>query len=119
MIQPTITNDTLMLEVLGTDKLWALKSRLTIPLKHISDARVDTEIAKAWYHGLKAPGTSIPHVITAGTFYRDGARTFWDIHHPDKAVVISLTDDAYNELVIEVEAPDLFVRQLLNALNSK
>jgi hypothetical protein len=118
MIKPTITGDALILEVLGSDKLWSFKSCLTIPLKHILDARVDTEIANTWCHGLKAPGTSIPHVITAGTFYRDGARMFWDIHHPDRAVIISLSHDAYSELVIEVNAPDDFVSQLLSVLKN-
>lgn len=116
MIKPTISSDTLHLSVEGADKLWALKSELTIPLKHITNVRVDEEVVKAWYHGLKVPGTSIPHVITAGTFYKDGKRVFWDIHHPVKAVVITLNDEHYNELVIEVEDVDFFVEELKQAI---
>lgn len=116
MIKPTITGKMPTLEVQGADKLWSLKSRLEVSLEHITDVYLDSEVAKTWYHGLKAPGTSIPHVITAGTFYRDGARTFWDIHHPEKAVVISFSDDDYNQLVIEVDDPEGFVSQLQDAL---
>lgn len=116
MIKPTIAEETLTLEVEGADKLWALKSQLTIALRHITEVRADASMAKKWYHGFKAPGTSIPGVITAGTFYKDGKRIFWDIHHPEKAVVISLKDEQYNELVIEVENPDVFVIELRQAI---
>ena len=112
MVKPTITPEKLILEVEGADKIWSLKSRLELTLAHITGVRTDAEIVDQWYHGLKVPGTSIPHVITAGTFYRDGQRIFWDIHRPKKAVIISLQDETYNELVIEVENPDLFVAQL-------
>lgn len=117
MVKPTITANSLVLEMEGLDKIWSLKSRLEISLEHITDIRVDSKITKSWYHGLRAPGTSIPHVIDAGTFYKDGKKAFWDIHHPDRAVVISLKDETYNELVIEVENPDSFTNQLQKVIN--
>jgi hypothetical protein len=58
----------------------------------------------------------VPGVITAGTFYQDGKRIFWDIHRPDKAVVITLAGESYNELVIEVENPDSFVATLQKSI---
>ncbi len=118
MVKPTIKDGILLLEVEGADKIWALKSRLEIPLKHIANVKIDLEIAKSWYHGLKSPGTSIPHVITAGTFYQAGKRVFWDIHNPEKTIVIELHDEKYNELVIEVENPDLFLDELSDAIKS-
>ena len=112
MVKPEIINNTLHLEVEGIDKVWALKSRLSIPLEHITAVRVDKDIVKGWWHGLKFPGSNIPGVLTAGTFYQDGKRVFWDIHYPAVAVVISLDHEAYSELVIEVENPDLFVAEI-------
>jgi hypothetical protein len=112
MVAHEITGDTLHLTVEGMDKVWALKSRLSIPLQHITAVRVDGEIAQGWWHGLKVPGTSIPHVITAGTFYQDGKRVFWDVHHQREAVVLTLDDETYDELVIEVEDPASFVREV-------
>jgi hypothetical protein len=109
MITPHFESETLILHIEGIDKVWALKSQLTIPYEHITGVRIDTKIAKKWWHGFKAPGTQLPGVITAGTFYQDGKRVFWDVHHPEKSVIISLKDEKYAELVIEVENPDLFV----------
>ena len=39
------------------------------------------------------PGTNIPGVLTAGTFYQHGKRVFWDVHNPDNTVVIELKDE--------------------------
>jgi hypothetical protein len=107
-----IAGDTLHLHVEGLDKVWALKSQLSIPLRHITAIRVDDEIVKKWWHGIRLPGTHIPFVITAGTFYQDGKRVFWDIHNPREAVVLSLDHETYNELVIEVDDPAGFVREV-------
>ena len=116
MVKPEITGDTLHLRVEGLDQLWAFKSELAIPLRHITSVRTDAEVTKKWFHGIKWPGISVPGVITAGTFYRDGKRIFWDIHNPERAVVITLADESYNELVIEVEDPDIFVANLQESI---
>lgn len=113
MVKPEFAGENLILHVEGMDKLWALKSELTIPLRHIADVRIDDKIVHEWFHGFKFPGSNLPGVITAGTFYRDGKRVFWDIHHPDAAVVITLSDESYSELVIEVEDPQSFVSDIL------
>jgi len=115
MVTYKIENTTLHLNVEGMDKFWAFKSELTIPLEHITAVRTDTEIVKKWWHGLKLPGSNLPGVITAGTFYQDGRRVFWDIHHPEAAVVISLTHEKYSELVVEVKDPAAFVSEIQNA----
>jgi len=94
-----------MLHVRGADKLWAFKSSLEIPLVHIAGVRADPETARGWYHGIRMPGTNVPGVITAGTFYQDGKRVFWDVHHPEKTIVIDLHDERYSELIVEVDDP--------------
>lgn len=116
MVRPEITGDTLNLHVEGFDKVWAFKSELAIPLRHITSVRTDAELTMKWFHGIKWPGTSVPGVITAGTFYQDSKRIFWDVHHPEQAVVITLADESYNELVIEVENPDAFVTNLQQSI---
>jgi hypothetical protein len=111
-----IADGKLTLHVRGADKLWALKSSLEIPLIHIASVRADPEAARGWWHGLRMPGTNVPGVITAGTFYQDGKRVFWDVHDPDKTIVIDLHDERYNELVVEVADPQAAVSFIQNAL---
>ena len=112
----SIAEGKLTLHVRGADKLWAFKSSLEIPLVHIASVRADPEAARGWYHGIRIPGTNVPGIITAGTFYQDGKRVFWDVHSPEKTIVIDLHDERYNELVVEVDDPEEAVRLIQNAL---
>lgn len=116
MVALSIEDGVATFEVEGADKLWALKSRLEIPLAHIRGARVDREIAHGWWHGLRAPGTSVPGIITAGTFYQHGMRVFWDVHDPANVIVVELADERYDELVIEVADPELTVATIAAAV---
>jgi hypothetical protein len=77
MVDLAVSGDNPVLHVRGADKLWALKSSLEIPSAHIAEIRADPAIAQGWWHGLRMPGTNIPGVLTAGTFYQDGRRVFW------------------------------------------
>ena len=104
------------MHVQGADKLWAFKSSLEIPLVHIAGIRADPEIAHGWWHGVRLPGTNLPGVITAGTFYQDGKRVFWDVHNPANTVVITLRDERYDELVVEVANPQEALKMIQDAL---
>jgi hypothetical protein len=116
MVDLSISGGNLVLHVRGADQLWALKSSLEIPLAHIAEIRADPTIAHGWWHGLRMPGTNIPGVLTAGTFYHDGKRVFWDVHNPENTVVIELKDERYNELIVEVADPKTAVNLVQAAL---
>lgn len=118
MVALSIEDGVATFEVEGADKLWALKSRLQIPLAHVRGARIDPEIARGWWHGLRAPGTSVPGIITAGTFYQHGKRVFWDVHDPSHVIVVELVDERYDELVIEVEDPAIAVATIAAAVGA-
>lgn len=119
MVDLSIAEGTLTLHVRGADQLWSFKSTLEIPLAHIAGVRLDPEAARGWYHGIKMPGTNLPGVITAGTFYQHGQRVFWDVHHPEKTIVIDLHDERYNELFVEVADPEAAVSAIQSALASQ
>ena len=111
MIHVTRDGDKVLFEVKGLHKLWALKSRLEISRTNIRGARRDAAAVRGW-KGWRIPGTYVPGLITAGTFYLDGKRIFWDVSNPDKAVIVELDDEEYNQLVIEVENPDAVISLL-------
>ncbi len=116
MVDLSIAEGRLTLHVRGADKLWAFKSSLEIPLVHIAGVRADPEAARGRWHGNRMPGTIMPGVIVAGTFYQDGKRVFWDVHDPEKAIVIELHDERYNQLIVEVADPQAAVRLIQDAL---
>ncbi|HXE05419.1 MAG TPA: hypothetical protein VN579_05480 [Bryobacteraceae bacterium] len=116
MVDLNVADGKLVIRVEGLDKLWALKSCLEIPLEHVAGVLADPEAARGWWHGIKMPGTNIPGVITAGTFLQRGGMVFWDVHNPEKTVVISLRDERYKSLVVEVADPEAAVRLVSRAI---
>ena len=105
MVTVSIAGERIHFTVEGWDKFWALKSSLDIPLEHVVSVRIDPEPARGWYHGLKLPGSSIPGILTAGTFYQKDGWVFFDVHDPDKTIVLELDHEHYKRLVIEVADP--------------
>jgi hypothetical protein len=112
MVRVSVHGDRVRFEVEGWDKLWALRSQLEIPVAHIQAVRADPEPARGWWHGLRLPGTQIPGLLTAGSFYQSGGFVFYDVHDPENTVVIDLDHEHYERLVIEVENPEAVVATL-------
>ncbi|MDT0446436.1 hypothetical protein [Streptomyces johnsoniae] len=110
-----IDGDDLVVVIEGLDKLWSFKGSLTIPLANVRGATADPGIATE-PKGIRAPGSHIPGVITAGTFHQDGETVFWDVKDPSKAVVVELADEKYARLVLQVDDPRATVALVENAL---
>lgn len=118
MIDISIDGDKAVFEVEGFDKMWSLRSRLAIPLAHITSVRADTTVAHGWYHGWRLLGTNMPGILTAGTFHRDGNNVFWDVHNPDNTIVLELDHEFYDQLIIEVRDPASAVALLQSKIGS-
>ena len=119
MVEITINDGKLVLEMEGLDKLWAFKSRMEIPLSKVSGVHtVDPDATRGLWKSLKVVGTYIPGLITAGTFKQHGKRVFWDVESAEKAIEIDLVDDRYNELVVEVDDLQAAVDQIRAAVST-
>ena len=114
MTEVRIEDGKLIFQVIGWDKIWSLKSSLTIPLEHIADVHATREAVR----GIRAPGTYIPGVITAGTFHVDADKVFWDVHNPAKAITVELRHDRYAQLIIEVADPPAAIALIGEAIKS-
>lgn len=117
MVDLSVEDGKLVLMLEGLDKLWALKSRLEVPLANVSAIRADPEITREKGHtGLKLTGARLGERLIAGSFRQEGKTVFWDIHDPSKAVVIDLHDEHYAQLIVEVEDPAAAVASVEAAL---
>jgi len=119
MVDITVVGDRLRFEVKGWDKFWALKSELEIPLSHVKSVRADPEAARGWWHGFRLPGTNIPGILTAGTFYDSDGFVFYDVHDTDNTIVFELDHEHYKRLIVEVADPAGIVRMLETALSGR
>ena len=113
----TVTATSLVVEPKGLDKLWSLTRRLEIPLEHVRGATFDPG-ATHEPKGLRAPGLAIPGKW-AGTFYRDGEKSFWNVSAPGETIVIELTDEKFDRLVLTVEQPRSVVDTVNASLQSR
>jgi hypothetical protein len=118
MTQIEIVDGRLKVEILGWDKIWALKSRLEFPLEHVAGVRRwDKAKDGAWwvFRGFRAPGTNLPGVIIAGTYHRKGEHVFYDVHDFDHTIVIELKDEWYARLVVQMAEPEAMLRLIPSA----
>jgi hypothetical protein len=118
MVEITVDGDNVVFEVRGWDKVWALRSQLTIPITHIKDVYADPEPAMGWFDGLKIAGAAVPNVFRAGTFYQHGEWVFWDVSEPEKTIVIELEHETYKKLIVEVEDPAGEVKKIKAAVTA-
>ncbi len=113
MVRIERENDSFIFEIVGLHKLWALTSKLIIPIAHIMDA-YPNEQRLDFIPGLRMPGTHIPGLIAAGTYILKDGIIFCDVVNHDKSIVVELRDEHYRMLVIEVEDPCMAIRFLMN-----
>jgi len=97
------SKNTVRIEIKGWDKIWSFKGSLTIPKDAIIRAyRHDGKLKPPFW---RCPGTAIPRVIIAGTYYGRGRKEFWNTHFKG-CIVFDLKDVEYTRIVVDVEAPD-------------
>ena len=119
MVDVTVQGDKITFEVEGWDKLWALKSKLEIPIAHVKSALYDESAAKGWWHGVRLGGSDLPGVITAGTFYRKGRLVFYDTHKPENTIVVELDHEHYDQLILQVRNPETAGKEINEAVARK
>lgn len=112
MARVNVVDDLLTVDLQGLHQLWALKRRIGVPLAHVRGATADPGIVHE-PKGRRGPGLYVPGAAVIGTFHRDGERHFWDVRSGARAVVIELTDEAYDRLIVEVDDP----RSTVDAVN--
>lgn len=110
-----IKGDRLIVTPRGLDKLWSLRRQIDVPLEHVKAATADPLIARGPLRGVRWPGTYVPGLITAGTFYYEGERAFWLVHNPNKVVVIDLDYEYFARLILEVDNPRDVVQMIHHA----
>jgi hypothetical protein len=106
-----ITDDTLTVQMSRAEKAEALHRDLTMPRSAVTGVRVVAD-GLAEVHGLKMPGTGIPGVIMAGTWISRQGSTFAVCHGRGPAIVIELTGQHVDRIVMTVDNPEEAVTEL-------
>src|SRR5262245_53841603 len=103
-MQITLEDDKLILTLEGVERLWAVKlGPITVPRAHV--VRAETALPRTTWKELRAPGTLVPGVIKAGTYYTTRGKEFWYAvrSRKDNPLTIELTDASYRRLVVTID----------------
>lgn len=116
MVDISIRDNKLIVDVKGLHQLLAFKRRIEVSLDNVYQVYTDPTVKKNIWKGVRAPGTHIPWVLVAGTFYMGGERHFWDVFNAKKAIIIELENETYDRLIVEVDDPEETARRIATAV---
>ncbi len=103
---------TLTIELSVPERLLAvrLKRDITIPLRSI--VAVSTERPESSALDLRLPGTAVPGLIKAGTYYSRRGREFWYATRKTTYLVLELKDERFRRIVLTVDDNEAWADQL-------
>lgn len=99
-MQIHLTTERLQIEFEWYERLWAVRIEPTmdIPLAHISSVTID-EPSSNWAE-IRSPGTFLPGVIKAGTYYTKQGKEFWYVTDDRNYLTLELHDEPYRRIVM-------------------
>jgi len=109
----SIVEDKLQIEFALKEQLLAVRFQKTwqIPLAHIE--QVTTSKPESNWKALRAPGTSIPGWIRAGTYYTDQGKEFWYVTKSNQNfLTIELRNESYKRIILSLENNEFWRQQL-------
>jgi hypothetical protein len=97
-----LTTDRLTIELEWYEQLWAvtLDRQMQIPLDRI--VRATTDEPHSNWSEIRAPGTFLPGVIKAGTYYTKRGKEFWYVTADRDYLILELHDEPYRQIVITI-----------------
>jgi hypothetical protein len=93
------------------EKLEARQRNITVPRWAVLGVRVVAD-GLAEVRGLPSPGTEVPGVRMSGTFVDHGSAMFVICRGSGSAVLIELSGQAFDRLVVTVDDPDAVIARL-------
>lgn len=95
-----LSENKLQIELEWFEQLWAftLNKTIEIPLPRIT--RVTTEEPQSNWSEIRAPGTFLPGVIKAGTYYTRRGREFWYVTDDKNYLTLEIDNEYYKRIVL-------------------
>jgi hypothetical protein len=103
-MQLVMDADRLELSLEGLEYLWAFRlAPVSVPLAHVT--RAEASLPPWTWKELRAPGTAIPGLIKAGTYYTSRGREFWYVVRSRwaKPLTIDLEGERFRRIVISID----------------
>ena len=112
MVSVERNGNQVVLRVLGSHRFWAFKSQIRFSIDQVASVGpVDPTLRPPWF---RCPGTMIPWLICAGTYYGRGRKEFWDRTRGRACIQIEMKSGTFTRIVVDV--PD--AREAIELLQS-
>jgi hypothetical protein len=107
----------------GWYRLWSLRRHVRVPYESVTAVDHDLRHAENGPIGVRFPGTNLPGVILAGTYWKfwgeRRVRSFWIRRHAQNCITIRLREHEYDYLTIEFDDPTAEIDRLTSHLRTR
>ncbi|WGV28640.1 hypothetical protein [Halotia branconii] len=99
----SIVEQKLQIEFTWKEQLLAVRfqKKWEIPLAHIQQVTIAKPQSN--WKDLRAPGTLIPGVIKAGTYYTQRGKEFWYVNRQTNYLTIELQNESYKRIILTID----------------
>ncbi|MGB9124625.1 MAG: hypothetical protein WA833_08550 [Nitrosotalea sp.] len=111
-----IDGKNLVFEIKGIDVILAIRRTITIPMDHVVSVTTE-KVSWEIFQQLKMAGTNVPGIIKDGTYLTDDGLMFFEMHHPDQCITVTLNHETYKKIVFEVEDKEAIAKMINDAIN--
>jgi hypothetical protein len=117
-MQLKIIDNYLRIELEGIEHLWAFYWGSAIEIKLDRIRSVSTEKpAINWHRALRAPGTFLPGVIAAGTYYTERGREFWYMTRSRDFLVLTVPGDYFKRIILTLDDSEFWADRIAARLS--
>jgi hypothetical protein len=113
-VKLNIHNNRLKITFSATEKILSLKDSFAIPLEHI--AAITTAAPRTGWSDVRAPGTYLPGIIKAGTYYTRRGKEFWYVRRKKGYLILELKNEPYKRVILSIERNNYWADIIRNAV---
>jgi hypothetical protein len=95
-----IDKDVIRIELSNLEKILSFHNSLKIPISQIGE--ISTDLLPPTWKEMRAPGTAIPGLTKAGTYYTSRGKEFWMLKKKDSHIRIELDNNKFKRLILGV-----------------
>ena len=104
------------LQLDGMERMWAFKASFRIPYDCVEDVQAANDSGLSAIPGIRLPGTHIPGVIVAGTYFNMKEKLFLYVVKSRPVLKISLKGHSYDKVILSIDSPFIEAATILEYL---
>ena len=99
-----IDKDAMRIELSILEKILTFHKSFKVPLSQITE--VSNDLLTPTWKEIRVPGTAIPGVTKAGTYYTSRGKEFWMLKKNDNPIRIELNNNKLKRVILGISDPE-------------